>query len=108
HDPRLEVIAGLGPAEGITEAGTVGRRIPFDEDELGVEAVPLALRCERIEEDLRPRQRIATVIVVTRRRDDAEIRLSFPGHQFTVEEAELAVFTRFRQVHLIRPCCSSE
>jgi hypothetical protein len=52
--------------------------------------VPLALRCKRVEEDLRPRQRVAAVVVITRRRDDAQIRL-FSAHQVKVEESELSV-----------------
>ena len=107
HDPRLEVIARLGPSQRIAKTRPIGGRIPLDEDELRIEAVPLALRCKRVEEDLCPRERIAAVVVVTRRCDDAEIWLLFSGHHRHRRGGSTLRLDSFGQVCPVRPGCSS-
>ena len=72
-----------------------------------IEAVPLALRCKRVEEDLCPRERIAAVVVVTRRCDDAEIWLLFSGHHRHRRGGSTLRLDSFGQVRPVRPGCSS-
>ena len=77
-EPNLASARRVVVPEAIDQPRAILRRIPFHEHELGIEAVTLALRRQGIEELLRPRELVDAVIVVARRRHDAEIRGS--GH----------------------------
>ena len=66
--------APVGLADDLMKPRPFRRRIPLDDDQLGVEAESPALRVEGVDEGLQARQRIAAVTVVPRGHDDAQVR----------------------------------
>jgi hypothetical protein len=70
HAGRLEI---RRPLERIFERRPLDRRVPFDQDELGIEPVLAALCDEAVDEMLHPALQIAAVVVVSRHRDHAEV-----------------------------------
>jgi hypothetical protein len=53
---------------------SIARRIPLDDDELGVETGQAALRVKGIDERLQAPQRVTAVVVVAGDHNDAEVR----------------------------------
>jgi hypothetical protein len=62
------------PGDDLGERSAVAGRIPFHQNQLGGKLVPLALLKEAVNEDLRPIQSIAAVVIVATRRDQCEVR----------------------------------
>ena len=65
------------PANNLGERSAVPGRIPFHQNQLGAKLMPPALFQEAVDEDLRPMQRIAAVVIIAARRDQCEVR-GFP------------------------------
>jgi hypothetical protein len=63
HADRSEI---RRPLERIFERWPLDRRVPFDQDELGIEPVLAALCDEAVDEMLHPALQIATVVVIAR------------------------------------------
>ena len=71
----------VGQTEQRANSRPIRRRIPFDDDQLRVEACAAALLVEAVDEGLEALQRIAAVVVVARCDDDAQIWRRTAGRQ---------------------------
>lgn len=63
-DSDAAAAIGLVPGESLGEAGLVRRRVPFHEDEFGIEAMSFALLQQPAHKDLHALEQVAAVIVV--------------------------------------------
>ncbi|TMG46790.1 MAG: hypothetical protein E6H85_00925 [Chloroflexi bacterium] len=70
----MEIIVGR-PAQGIDQRRPVSRRVPLHQDQLHRQPEPNRLLLQPLDEELHPRQQVATVLVVARGRDHAELGL---------------------------------
>jgi hypothetical protein len=68
-----ETRVNVRPLQRICERQSPRWRIPLDQDQLGVELMPAALRNEAVDEMLHAAAQIAAMIVVARDRDDAQV-----------------------------------
>src|SRR4051794_11857967 len=90
----------LRPRERIAEAWPVERRIPLHDDQLTAKLVVHTLRRERIDEALKTVERVASVVIVSRRDDDAQVRDVLGRHGYRA----LVSVTQGRIDH---PCCTT-
>jgi hypothetical protein len=74
HDPNACGPKVFRPLQSLFQRRPIGRRIPFDQDQLGIEPMAAALGDEAVHEMLHSTQHVAAVIVVSRCYDDAELR----------------------------------
>jgi hypothetical protein len=72
-DPNHDATWVVRPLQRICERQSPRWRIPLDQDQLGVELMPAALRNEAVDEMLHAAAQIAAMIVVARDRDDAQV-----------------------------------
>ena len=72
-DEPIGARGDLGQPEQFADPRFLWRRVPFDDDHLGVETGAPALLVEVVDEGLQSFQRITAMIIVARRDDDAQI-----------------------------------
>jgi len=71
--PSRHMLSFFGPLQGIAETLFPGRWIPFDDNEFGIDVIPVALIIQGIDEQLHSLEKIPPVIIIPGHGDNAEI-----------------------------------